>query len=99
MKSKDELQSLPGIGPRMSAALRALEINRVRDLVGQNPRVMYETLKAKRPEFSDRCVLYVFRCAVWAAENPGDGDPVLRAWHNWKDRLSEAESANSRKGE
>jgi hypothetical protein len=33
----------------------------------------------------DRCVLYVFRCAVYYANNKTH-DPELLKWWNWKDR-------------
>ena len=33
----------------------------------------------------DRCVLYVFRCAVHFAENPGETDKEKLKWWNWMD--------------
>jgi hypothetical protein len=33
----------------------------------------------------DRCLLYVFRCAVYFAEHTRH-DPELLKWWNWKDR-------------
>ena len=44
---------------------------------------MYEALCEKRGH-QDRCLLYVFRCAVYFAERKRH-DPELLKWWNWKD--------------
>ena len=36
-----------------------------------------------RGGYMDRCVLYVFRCAVYYARNE-EHDPDLLKWWNWK---------------
>ena len=48
---------------------------------------MFEDLKEMRGGTMDRCVLYVFRCAVYFAETSRH-DPELLKWWNWKDRPS-----------
>ena len=82
---KDPLQALPGIGPSLSRDLHDLGYEEVQDLVGEDPEGMYARLVRIRGERQDPCVLYVFRCAVYAAsqENP---DPELLKWWAWKDR-------------
>jgi hypothetical protein len=45
---------------------------------------MYERLTALRGRHVDRCVLYVFRCAVHCAGTP-DPAPGARDWWRWKD--------------
>jgi hypothetical protein len=80
-----DLQRIPGIGPSMARDLLDLGYDQVEDLDGQDPQEMYDRLKALRGGYMDRCVLYVFRCAVYFAEN-SEHDPELLKWWNWKDR-------------
>lgn len=81
----DPLQSLPGVGPRIAADLRSLGIRKVSDMAGADPEELYRRLEDLRGAPVDRCVLYVFRCAVHGARTP-DPDPELRLWWRWKDR-------------
>ncbi|MFI5280464.1 MAG: helix-hairpin-helix domain-containing protein, partial [Gemmatimonadales bacterium] len=60
----DELQSIPGVGPSIAQDLRDLGVRRVSDLKSRNPEAMYQRLCMVRGNQQDRCVLYVFRCAV-----------------------------------
>jgi pathogenicity locus Cdd1 protein len=80
----DDLQILSGIGPSLAQDLRDLGYARVTDLVGEEPRHMFDSLCDLRGERIDRCVLYVFRCAVYQAEADRP-DPDLKLWWNWKD--------------
>ena len=84
-QSVHELQTLPGIGPSMAADLRDLGFREPADLRGQDPEKMYVDLCDLRGQKIDRCVLYVFRCAVYAATN-GAPDPELLKWWSWTDR-------------
>lgn len=77
------LQRIPGIGPSMAQDLRDLGIYRVKDLVGKNPELLYKRLCQLHRMDLDRCVLYVFRCAVYFANNEVH-DPELLKWWNWK---------------
>jgi hypothetical protein len=77
------LQRIPGIGPSMAQDLRDLGIYRVRDLVGKDPELMYKRLCQLHKMDLDKCVLYVFRCAVYFANNEVH-DPELLKWWNWK---------------
>jgi hypothetical protein len=83
--SKDELQSLPGIGPSLARDLRALGVRRVSDLARRDPERLYLRLNALSGQRQDPCVLYAFRCAVYAARTPRPV-PKLLKWWNWKDR-------------
>ena len=82
---KSELEQIPGVGKNIARDLQNIGINSIADLKGKNP----ETLYAQSNQFAgmthDRCVLYVFRCAVYFAgqENP---EPDKLKWWNWKDR-------------
>lgn len=82
---KDALQELPSIGPSLALDLRALGYDAPSDLANEDPERMYKDLCSLRGERIDPCVLYSFRCAVYAATT-GDSDPELRKWWNWKDR-------------
>ena len=80
---KDPLQAIPGVGPRTAEDLRALGIHRVEDLIGQDPEEIYSRLCAREGGHSDRCNLYVYRCAVYFAE---DGrERTLLEWLSWKE--------------
>jgi len=81
---KDDLESIPGIGKSIAQDLRDIGINRIADLKKQEPEDMYYRLAVLRGQHIDRCVLYVFRCAVYYASSKKH-DPELLKWWNWKD--------------
>ncbi len=86
MNACRELRDLPGIGPVIADALGEIGIHRPDDLVGQDPKALYDALCQTRGETLDRCVLYVFRCAVHAAAgHPAEAGPDARKWWNWTD--------------
>ncbi|MEF2145732.1 MAG: helix-hairpin-helix domain-containing protein [Desulfovibrionaceae bacterium] len=80
-----DLTRIPGIGPRMADDLLRLGYSRVEQLCDQDAEEMYERLMLLEGRHVDRCVLYVFRCAVHFAETP-EPDPDSLKWWNWKDR-------------
>jgi hypothetical protein len=82
---KDPLQEIPGVGPSLARDLRELGYEQVRELEGEDPERMYASLIHLRGTHQDRCVLYVFRCAVYFAST-NDPDPELLKWWSWKDR-------------
>ncbi len=69
----------------MAQDLRDLGIQRVAQLRRQDPERLYRRLIALRGVYQDRCVLYVFRCAVYFASTARPRPALLR-WWNWKDR-------------
>ena len=79
------LREIPGVGPSIAADLVELGIRRVTDLRGKDPERMYLRFCAKRGQPIDRCLLYVFRCAVYYAETPRPSPDLLK-WWSWKDR-------------
>lgn len=91
MTDLKDLKRIPGVGPSIADDLVKLGIGRVEALVGRDPNLMYETTCQIQGEHVDRCVLYVYRCAVYFAENEHHGleapDPDLLLWWNWKDRV------------
>ncbi len=82
--SRDNLQTIPGVGPSISQDLRELGYGSVAELRGQNPHEMYERLCLRRGHDIDRCVLYVFRCAVYFSETEKP-EPNLLKWWSWKE--------------
>jgi hypothetical protein len=78
------LQVIPGIGPSLAKDLFSLGITRVAQLKRKNPERLYQQLEKQAGTHVDRCVLYVFRCAVYYAETDKP-DAQLLKWWNWKD--------------
>jgi hypothetical protein len=78
------LQEIPGVGPSIARDLHDLGIRKVTDLNGKNPEKMYHDLCRKRRQHIDRCLLYVFRCAVYYASHRKH-NPSKLLWWNWKD--------------
>ena len=85
LPNPQSLQQIPGIGKKMEADLIKLGVNTVNDLKGENPEQLYDKLCKKVGTKIDRCVLYVFRCAVYFAETKNP-EPELLKWWNWKDK-------------
>ena len=80
----NELLTIPGVGASISGDLNDLGIFRLDDLQDKSPEILYDELCSLRMSHIDRCVLYVFRCAVYFAENRVH-DPELLKWWNWSD--------------
>lgn len=78
------LQAIPGVGPSLSHDLIRLGFFSVDSLQGQDPEAMYQRLMELEGMHVDRCVLYVFRCAVYFASETTH-DPELLKWWHWKD--------------
>jgi Pathogenicity locus len=78
-----ELSRIPGVGPSIATDLYRLGIREVAQLRGGNPQALYDELCRREEQHVDRCVLYVFRCAVYFASETRP-DPELLKWWNWK---------------
>ncbi len=88
-----DLQRIPGVGPSLESSLHRVGIQAVADLRGRDPERLYSELCRHVGAPVDRCVLYVFRCAVYFASESRH-DPELLKWWNWKDeRVSGARRA------
>jgi hypothetical protein len=92
--AKSELRRIPGIGPRMEEDLLQLGYRCVADLASADPDEMYERLRKRSGGSLDRCVLYVFREAVYFASRKKH-DPELLKWWNWSDENLQARSGKS----
>ena len=82
---EENLLEIPGVGVSIAKDLKDLNVLTVSDLNGKDPEKLYDDLISLRGEYQDRCILYVFRCAVYYAET-SDPDPELLKWWNWKDQ-------------
>ncbi len=79
-----ELQQIPGVGPSIAQDLYDLGIYSINDLIGKSPEKLYLDSCTLRGMHIDRCLLYVFRCAVYYASNKKH-NPELLKWWRWKD--------------
>ena len=80
----DNLTTIPGVGPSIARDLRDLGYRDTAQLHDEDPEHMYTALCELRGVHIDRCVLYVFRCAVYFASHENH-DPELLKWWSWKD--------------
>lgn len=81
--TKTSLRQIPGVGPATEDDLRALGVHEITQLVGADPEELFSRLAIHQGGYTDRCNLYVYRCAVYYAE--GGRDEELLKWWNWKD--------------
>ena len=79
-----ELQKIPGVGKSIAADLYAIGIRSVSDLCNKDPEDLYKRSNMIAGTQQDRCLLYVFRCAVYFAETKAPIPEKLQWWY-WKD--------------
>lgn len=79
-----EFRKIPGVGKSIAQDLYDLGIRSLDQLKELNPEEMYKEHCIQKGTVVDRCVLYVFRCAVYYASNEKH-EPELLKWWNWKD--------------
>ena len=84
-ESLKDFRRIPGVGKQIAEDLWQLGFRQVSDLKGRDPEQLYldhcELMGCK----VDRCMLYVFRCAVYFASEKVH-DPEKLKWWNWKDK-------------
>ncbi len=76
------VEELPGIGVSLGRDLRSLGHASVGSLRGVDPEALFARFERKAGR-QDPCVLYTFRCAVYAASTPKPAPEKLRWWW-WK---------------
>ena len=79
-----DLQQIPYVGKRTEEALRMLGFDSIASLRGADPQEIYERECFMTGQKIDRCQLYVYRMAVYYAENDVH-DPAKLKWWAWKD--------------
>ncbi len=89
-----EFRRIPGVGKSIAEDLWNLDLRSVKDLCDRDPEELYTTLCLQQGQQVDRCMLYVFRCAIYYASHE-IRDPELLKWWNWKDAKIPASEANS----
>ena len=81
------LTAIPGVGKSIAKDLWNIGIREISDLSGQKPEKLYELSNSYTGMVQDKCLLYVFRCAVYYAETPAaQQDQEKLKWWNWKDK-------------
>lgn len=81
------LMIIPGVGKSIAQDLWNIGIKHVEDLKGKNPEQLYKQSNKFAGVIQDRCLLYVFRCAVYFAETHGKKqNGEMLKWWNWKSR-------------
>jgi hypothetical protein len=81
-----KLQIIPGVGKSISRDLWNIGIRKVGDLKWRDPEELYQLSNYHAGLIQDRCLLYVFRCAVYFAETEiNDQETEKLKWWNWKD--------------
>jgi hypothetical protein len=83
--SLQELEQIPGVGKIIARDIQNIGIHSIDDLKGRQAQQLYDRLCQFKASPVDRCMLYVFRCAIYYASNT-DHDPELLKWENWKDK-------------
>lgn len=83
--TKNDLKNIPGVGKNMEQHFFDIGIFTIEDLVEKNPEELYLQDCLVKGFQEDRCVLYVFRLAVYYA-NHTDYEPEKLKWWNWKDK-------------
>jgi predicted RecB family nuclease len=77
------LTQIPGVGKSIAKDLESMGIREVADLKQRDAEQLYEQLEIQAGAHVDRCMLYVFREAIYFA-NGGRAAEKLK-WWNWKD--------------
>ena len=80
-----ELMKIPGVGKSIANDLWNINIKSIEALKNQSPEELYHLSNQYAGVVQDRCLLYVFRCAVYfATEKKHDAEKLK--WWNWKEK-------------
>jgi hypothetical protein len=86
-QSVKELKTIPGVGKSIAVDLWNIGIRKVSDLTDKDPEALYDLSNKFAGTIQDRCLLYVFRCAVYYAATPTEEqEREMLQWWNWKDK-------------
>lgn len=83
--SLEDLKQIPGVGDKTAEDLWNMGICSMGDVGKRSPDELYNQLCVLQNRNVDRCMLYIFRCAVYYVSNSRH-DPELLKWWNWKGR-------------
>lgn len=80
-----DLTRIPGVGKSIANDLLNIGIKSIFDLKGKDAKELYDMSNDLAGCVQDRCLLYVFKCAVYFAETPLDKQESEKLkWWNWK---------------
>lgn len=79
-----DFRRIPGVGPSIAEDFYQMGFRSVADLKDADPEQLYKDFCQLVGCKVDRCMLYVFRCAVYFASHEKH-EPELLKWWNWKD--------------
>lgn len=80
-----ELRQIPGVGISIANDLVNIGITSIADLKNKDPEWLYHQSNKFAGVIQDRCLLYVFKCAVYYASETKHAKEKLK-WWNWKDK-------------
>lgn len=84
-KQIKELRQIPGVGVSIANDLINIGITSIDDLKNKDPELLYHQSNKYAGVVQDRCLLYVFKCAVYYASEIKPTKEKLK-WWNWKDK-------------
>jgi nucleotidyltransferase/DNA polymerase involved in DNA repair len=83
-----ELSIIPGVGKSLATDLWNIGITSIADLKEKDAQLLYDHSNSFAGTIQDRCVLYVFKCAVYYANTPiNEQEGEKLKWWNWKDSV------------
>jgi Pathogenicity locus len=80
-----ELKKIPGVGISIANDLINIGITKIDDLKNKDPQKLYDQSNKFAGMVQDRCLLYVFQCAVYYATETNHDTEKLK-WWNWKEK-------------
>ncbi len=82
---KTDLLTIPNIGEKTKQSLLNIGITCVQDLKGKRAEDLYAKDCLVKGFKEDKCQLYLFRMAIYYAENSNLEEEKLKWWY-WKDK-------------
>ena len=82
---KTDLIEIPNVGEKTKQSLINIGITCIEDLKGKNPEELYLKDCLVKGFQEDKCQLYLFRMAVYYAENTIWEEQKLKWWY-WKNK-------------
>ena len=83
-KNPTLLTEIPGVGKSIAQDLHSMGFYSVNDLQNKDPETLYRLSNEYAGIVQDKCLLYVFRTAVYFAN--GGRAPNKLKWWKWKDK-------------
>lgn len=80
-----DLINIPGVGKTIEKDLLNIGITSIDDLKNQDPELLYLKTCDYKGYQEDRCLLYVYRLAVYYANHDIHDEEKLKWWY-WKDK-------------